>query len=297
MASLDSSRRRGITLLEVLVSIGILVAGLASIAALMPAAGARLAEATAIDRASTLAANAHADLRNRGILTSSACFPSNTEITGSTGRICVFGAAFPAGSGQIASGSFSIASGTLNTGTFCTRTTSSLTMSLQDDVQLLATNTLATNSNSLSYSVTVVPTSTGTVSLGSPVRVGVAVFKRPDVTWMQIPLIKIGAGVFEIQTSPTPVQNESTRKQFCSACSWVFAAKGGAPAQSRWLHIAGSWTTQSLNANGRLVPDRSFVSFSDATSEIVDSVVLSGTLNVQAFTNVLSVDERPAILK
>lgn len=297
MASLVSSHRRGITLLEVLVSIGILVAGLASIAALMPAAGARLAEATAIDRTSTLAANAHADLRNRNLLTSSACFPSNTEITGSTGRICVFGPAFPGGSGQIASGSYSIASGTLNTGTFCTRPTSSLTMSLQDDVQLSAANTLVTNSNSLSYSVTVVPTSTGTVSVGSPALVGVVVFKRPDVTWMQIPLIKKGTGVFQIQTSPTPAQNESTRKQFLPACSWVFAAKGGAPAESRWLQIAGSWTTQSLNAEGRLEPDQSFVSFSDGTSEIVDSISLSGTLNVQAFTNVLGVDERPATLK
>jgi type II secretory pathway pseudopilin PulG len=297
MSSLPSSHRHGMTLLEVLVSIGILVAGLASIAALMPAAGARLADATAIDRAGTLAANAHADLRNRGILTSSACFPGNTEITAISGRICVFGTAFPAGSGQIASGSYSITSGTLTTGTFCSRTTSDLTMSLQDDIQLSATNTLVTNSNSLSYSVTVVPTSTGTVSTGTPALVGVVVFKRPDVTWMQIPLIKIGAGVFEIQTLPTPLQNESTRKQFLPACSWVFAARGGVPAESRWLQIASSWTTQSLDAQGRLVPDRSFVSFSDATSAIVDSVAVSGTLNVQAFTNVLSVDQRPATLK
>lgn len=297
MSSLPSSHRRGMTLLEVLVSIGILVAGLASIAALMPAAGARLAEATAIDRAATLAANAHADLRNRVILTSSTTlFPINTVITASTGPVCVFGAAFTSGSGQIGSGTYPITSGTLTTGTFC-RGTPSLTMTLLDDIQLSATNTLVTNSNSLSYSVTVVPTSTGTISAGSPVLVGVAVFKRPDVTWMQIPLVKVGAGVFEIRTSTAPAENESTRKQFCSACSWVFAAKGGAPAQSRWLHIGGSWTTQSLNADGRLVPDRSFVSFSDATSEIVDSLVVSGTLNVQAFTNVLSVEERPATLK
>ncbi|MBM4058212.1 MAG: hypothetical protein FJ275_08255, partial [Planctomycetes bacterium] len=58
-ASSDHARA-GMTLLEVLVACGILVMGLASVAAMLPAAGARLAEATAIDRAGTLSANCFA---------------------------------------------------------------------------------------------------------------------------------------------------------------------------------------------------------------------------------------------
>lgn len=296
MAHFSSYQQRGITLLEVLVALGILVAGLASVAALMPAAGVRLADATAIDRASALAQNAHADLQNRGMLTASACFPGNTLITGSSGRICVIGSAFPSEPGQIGSGTFPITSGTTTTGTFH-RYTPAVVMTLQDDIQLSATNTLVTNSNSLAYSVTLVPTATGTISAGSPVRVGVAVFKRQDVSWMQIPLTKIGTGVFEILASTTSAQNESTRKQFLPPCSWVFAARGGAPAESRWLHIGSSWTTQKLNADGRLVPDRSFVSFSDSTSDIVASIPVSGSLTVQAFTHLIRVDERPVVLK
>lgn len=285
---------RGMTLLEVLVALGILVAGLASIAALMPAAGARLAEATAIDRAGTLAANAHADLKNRGMLTSSTCFPSDTEITGSTGRICVFGAAFPTGSEEIGSGTYPIRSGTLTSGTFYRPTVSpTFSMTLQDNIQLSATNSLATDPIGISYSVTVVPTSTGTIAAGSPVRVGVVVFKRPDATPAELNLSHIGPGVFEINASPSADQNESTRKQFLPACSWVFAARGGASLQSRWFHIGSSWTTQRLSAD-RVVPDRSFIVLSDTNA---DSLVVSGSLTVQAFPHILTVDERPAILK
>lgn len=276
---------RGMTLLEVLVALGILVAGLASVAALMPAAGARLADAISIDRAGTLAANAHADLKNRGILISSTIFPNNTEITGSSGRICVIGAAM----GPLASGTYPITAGTLTTGSFCSPSVLPPTFSttLQDSIELSATNSLVTDANSVSYSVTVVPTATGTISAGSPVRVGVIVFKRPDVAWMEIPLTYTGPGVFEIRASSTAEQNEANRKQFLPPCSWVFAAKGGAPAASRWLHVASSWTTQER---------RSFVSFSGPTADI-DALTVSGTLTVQAFTHVLLADDRAAILK
>jgi hypothetical protein len=271
------------TLLEVLVALGILVAGLASVAALMPAAGARLADATAIDRAATLAANAHADLRNRGLLTA-ALFPVNTVITASTGCICVLGAAFP--DTPFASGTYSFVSGTFSKyaipGTLPT-----FTMTLQDDLQLSGTGWL-TNTTSVSYAATVLPMATGTVSAGSPVRVGVVVFKRPNVEWKEIQLQKIGTGLFQLVTSATATQNESDRKRFLPACSWAFATSTAAPAQSRWLRVGSSWT---LNGSS------SCVSFSDAEAEVVASIAVSGTLTVQAFTNVLRVDERPAILK
>ena len=55
--------RAGFSLLEVLVACGILVVGLASIAAILPAAGSRLSEAAAQDRAVAAAAVAMSEIR------------------------------------------------------------------------------------------------------------------------------------------------------------------------------------------------------------------------------------------
>jgi Tfp pilus assembly protein PilV len=56
------------TLLEVLVACGILVVGLASIAAMLPAAGSRLGQAALEDRAGNLAGNALAQARSAGAI-------------------------------------------------------------------------------------------------------------------------------------------------------------------------------------------------------------------------------------
>jgi len=58
--------RRGISLLEVLIAIGILSIGLISVLALIPAGKSQASKATAIDRAALLAMNAAADFMNRG---------------------------------------------------------------------------------------------------------------------------------------------------------------------------------------------------------------------------------------
>ncbi len=76
-------RRAGISLLEVLVSCGILIVGLTSLAAVLPAAGARLAQATLEDRAGTLAENAYAEAISRGL--------ASRSILVSDTQACVFG--------------------------------------------------------------------------------------------------------------------------------------------------------------------------------------------------------------
>ena len=60
--------RRGISLLEVLISIGILAIGLSSIVAMIPAGRSQAARAVILDRASALAANALADAATFGVL-------------------------------------------------------------------------------------------------------------------------------------------------------------------------------------------------------------------------------------
>jgi type II secretory pathway pseudopilin PulG len=60
--------RRGITLLEVLISIGILAIGLSSVVALIPAARSQASRAVVLDRAAVLAANALADAATFGLI-------------------------------------------------------------------------------------------------------------------------------------------------------------------------------------------------------------------------------------
>ena len=64
----NRSNRRGITLLEVLIAIGILAIGLTSVVALVPAGKSQAARAIVLDRASVLAANALADAATFGLL-------------------------------------------------------------------------------------------------------------------------------------------------------------------------------------------------------------------------------------
>lgn len=68
MNSVVASRRRAITLLEVLISLGILSVGLASVLALIPAGGAQTQRALVEDRRGAMGAAACADAINRGIL-------------------------------------------------------------------------------------------------------------------------------------------------------------------------------------------------------------------------------------
>lgn len=64
----SAHRRHGITLLEVLISIGILSVGLASVMALIPAGGNQAKKAVVEDRRGTMAVSAFADLVNYGML-------------------------------------------------------------------------------------------------------------------------------------------------------------------------------------------------------------------------------------
>lgn len=72
--------REGITLLEVLISIGVLSIGLVSVAALVPAGKSQAGRAIILDRAGIMAANALADAVNFGLLRPAALTASGTFV-------------------------------------------------------------------------------------------------------------------------------------------------------------------------------------------------------------------------
>jgi prepilin-type N-terminal cleavage/methylation domain-containing protein len=76
IVTLAISPRRGITLLEVLIAIGILAIGLSSVVAILPAAKSQANRAVVLDRASNLAANILADAATFGVLREGALNPT-----------------------------------------------------------------------------------------------------------------------------------------------------------------------------------------------------------------------------
>ena len=87
----DDRVRRGISLLEVLVSIGILAIGLTSVVALIPAGRSQAARAVILDRASALAANVLADASTFGVLRPDSLTPGGTAAIDPAGSLSAAG--------------------------------------------------------------------------------------------------------------------------------------------------------------------------------------------------------------
>jgi len=75
MTTIAPMPRRGITLMEVLIAIGILAIGLSSVVAILPAAKSQATRSVVLDRASGLAANLLADAATFGLLREGALVP------------------------------------------------------------------------------------------------------------------------------------------------------------------------------------------------------------------------------
>lgn len=274
-----NKKRAGMSLLEVLVSLGILAAGLASIAALLPAAGARLGDAAAIDGAGALAANVHADVRIRGVLVA-------TMFSGSAPQAVVTGSMFSA---------FASSTSGIFKDPIPLYPTNSLT---QNDLQLGATGTSVEQKDSgVCCGVTVIPvlSATAPVNAGATALISVATFKNSNVQSQPIVLTAVSGTASgtnaSIFTTGSNAVADSVRKQFLRSCAWVLASNTSGTVRPMWLQIGGSWTT--TDAAG--LPNGSFVSFSNPAG--ASTLVTSGTLTVQGFTNIIRVDERTATLR
>jgi hypothetical protein len=271
------------TLLEVLVASGILVIGLVSVAALLPAAGSRLAEATLIDRAGTLSANCYADIWNRGMLT--------TGLVSSSSRgVFLIEAGVQAAMFSAASPTVSLPLG------FQAVTVPDLAFQLPDNVQWVG-DELVSNDGRVSAIATVVPLDRATAGNdGGPFRLSIVIFRRTTSTAKVLEVTGDESGVvFQVNNA-----TESDRKRYFPPCGWVLVVPAAAAADdtkpARWLHISSSWSVNGSH----------FVRFSDLAlaQEMIFGKPEGMPLNevfrdaqVYGFSQLVRVDERSVVLE
>lgn len=259
--------RAGITLLEVLIACGVLVVGLTSVAALMPATGARLAEAALEDRVGVAAGNAYADIINRGLLAA--------DVFTDRSKPAVFGRVLPTAGIPDA-----VAAST------ATRIDPTRGFLAEDDV-VYEPPTIADTPNNLflnagqgarefkegiCWGALIVPRSVP-VAPGSAATLGVAVFKRAGAA-LALPLSPAG-GAYS-----TPLTDDSVLNNYLKSCSWVLASAGGS---ARWFRIQSSW--KSGGSAFIVFTDPGFAAFA------------GGSPTVIAFEGLMRVDEYPVVLE
>ncbi|MCE2725971.1 MAG: prepilin-type N-terminal cleavage/methylation domain-containing protein [Planctomycetaceae bacterium] len=248
--------RAGLSLLEVLVACGILAVGLASVSALLPAASARLGQATQQDRGGVLAANARAECVNCGLVAA--------DIFSSGTRACVFGEL----RGMPATGVTGSATNRL------AQRTGTSTFQLADDP-------------AFRWGAMLIPAS-GTAAAGLPATLSIAVFRKaPTISGT----IRLNGGTssprFQL-TSGTALRDEATRLQFLPACSHAVALTN----PPRWVRVTSSWTMPGPITSGSENPAlrRSFVVIDP------NPLTSGTILNVIGFDGLLRLDQYPVTL-
>lgn len=229
--------RAGLSLLEVLVACGILVVGLSSIAAMLPAAGSRLSQATQADRAGVMTANAYAEVVNRGLV--------SVDLFSSTSKACVFGKELqevPAASAAAAAVTAVPDAATLNA-----RIDSATGFLLQDELVYRAPTNTDTPLNAFVPGTTRIRqynegvcwgamiSSTTTAVMGAPATLSIAVFKKEGGPPKAIALTGT-AGMFRMTTP-----SESDLKRYLAGCSFVLALPSAGTQPPRWFRITSSW--------------------------------------------------------
>jgi len=259
------------TLLEVLIACGILVVGLASVAAILPAAATLLGEAATVDRAAALAANASADLVGRGVLKSS-LFTAGI-------KTFVIGDMFPAAP--------------FNATPF--KRDSSLRGPIDEAAY-------ATASYGATLSPFYVPPSG--IQPGMPARLAIAVFTKADPDCREIKMEAVGgapaSGVFRVtevlarapdSAVTTPSGLELARRRFLRGCSWVLATKDGVVT---WLHVGSSWATFVPNTQAQEIAG-SYVSFTDP--QAATAAATGNALQVFGFAGLVRLDDQVLTLE
>ena len=300
----DTARqRRGITLLEVLISCGLLVVGLSTIAALLPASGSRLTQATTEDRAAVLLSNATAEIVNRGLIATDA-FPTN----GSAPTLA-FGKVLDKlptlgnmPSGGVASGIFSGLSAAAQK-----RCGSWRTFVLEDVLAYADSQTADTPINSftrdgaglgprefrngLCWGATLAPRTRPVVPGGQAV-LSIVVFKRWDKSAggaagepRPVVLTRVGS-VYEANVFTD--DNDSLLR----GCTWVLALPAGAADSPRWFRVMSSWKWRTPTGQTKRVVMHDQAVFEKLTNSAASGAVAT----VLAFEGIVRVDEQALTL-
>ena len=246
--------RSGFSLLEVLVASGILVVGLASVAALLPAAATRMHQAVVQDRAGALAANAYADImarRGSGILSASNLDGGTFLVFGATGNL-----------NRLVPELSAVAAGRslLPTPVEPAKSPASLFATSGSDWDNHDAIQYTPNGGNVPKNIIVETGPGGTATerdykpeicwlatigstapspaSGTPVSLSIAIFKSPDAGCQTFSLA--GSGVYAVtypNTGNTP--GDDARRAYLGSCSYVLDANASPPT---WCKITSSWT-------------------------------------------------------
>lgn len=271
------------TLLEVLISCGVLVVGLTSIASLLPAAGSRLGQATTEDRGGTLAANARTDAVARGLV----AFDLFADASKSLGF----------GKGMTTLPTISAARFAAPVDALNQRIDPLRGFLLEDEVLFSPPTTTETPLNDfldgrrvfkegICWGGTLVPQKFP-AQAGSPAVLGIAVFRKEGQA-EPVPLTTLPGSLYRMTTL-----DEAKLKRFLKSCSSVLVP-GTDPAKGpRWFRITASWRPALNTATNQRLNDGCYVAFAD--SEFATFAGANPT--VIGFDNLIRVDQYNVILQ
>jgi hypothetical protein len=283
--------RAGLSLLEVLVAGGILVVGLSSIAALLPAAGSRLSQASQEDRAGIMAANARAEVANRGL--------AAVALFSNPARACAFGSVATALVSNTSATNWQTTTGTA-TAVLAQRIDATRGFVLEDELIYRPPTTADTPLNTflnsgtagpreykeaISWGATLVPDAFPAAA-GGGATLGIAVFKKPG-TCQELTLAGTSGAALFTTGSLNGITDEATRKQFLAGCTYVL----GLTNPPQWRRIQASWTMPGPIASGTEQAElrQSFV--------VLDPPLTSGSLTVVGFEYLIRVDQHRVTLE
>lgn len=288
--------RRGITLLEVLIACGLLVVGLSTIAAILPAAGSRLAQASVEDRAGVLASNALAEMKCRGLVAADAfpaAAPAGTLAIGAVVGLLPALGDLPAGrvSGDYFAGPS--AEGVKRCG-------SPRTFALEDELiydppALTDTpaNAFTLESGTLGprqvregvcWGATLTPQKMPPHA-GGLAALTIAIFKKGGESRPPVPVILT-------RTNSFYEADVASSGSLLRACTWLLAIPSDPIVPPRWFQVMSSWTLEPpANQTTRLI-FRNQEAFEDVTATRTSGS--AGT--VLAFEGLVRVDEHVVTL-
>ena len=307
----EPAPRHGITLLEVLIACGLLVIGLSTMAALLPASSARLAQASLADRAGVLASNALADSANRGLVAVDT-FPTVSSTNPLAGRTLAIGSLLGQlpGFGVLPSGRKADEYFTEPSEEGLRRCGSPRTFLLEDEllygpspsVAAAPSNAFSTSSDGstgprqvrdgVCWGATITPVDvTKTPSLaifpaaGGVARLTIAVFKRRGEIISGEMKDAMAIGV--TRTNSFYETDVLASGPLLRPCTWVLAIPASPSTAPRWFQVTSSWTFEPPAAQTTRLIFRNQQDFESATG----TGSTGSKATILAFEDLLRVDE------